>query len=480
MQFKAFLNGRALTVYPARMSAFPLTRVWSGRQRPLDQTAVSVFVTFDLETDSELRIEIPEPGPSAAEIRPLESDIPRRIEGNFLILRLSHPCQFTVETGGRQNALHVFVNPPFREEHGHDELVFGPGEHDAGILVPHSGQTIRIEEGAVVYGAVFAYRADNVRIVGRGILDSSRLCRGNDVSQGESEFLRLIRRMNLTERDAAYMGSVVAYGCKNFVMDGVILRDSPFWTVIIRNGCRDVRLNNIKLIGQWRYNSDGIDVCSSENTVIRNSFIRTFDDCIVARNACLDGESGDLDGLTVENCVLACDWGKSLEVWLGDHTGEIRNVLFRNCSLIHLSAIAMDVTTWFGSRDSRARNIRFENITVNLGEKFYSQQIQNADGERYLWKTDCQPLLIVINCDRLGVNLGNQACKRTKTFSDYSILYENIRFSGIHCIGSGSLLPALVSSKFEQHRICKVELTDTDVSEVRISGNVRDFSLNSK
>lgn len=480
MQFRAFFNDRPLTVHQARVSAMMLNRVWPGRQRPLDQTELSGFVSFDLEEAGELRIEIPEPWPSAAEIRPLEAEIPRRIEGNALILRLTHPRQFTVEVGGRHSTLHVFVNPPFCEEHCADEMVFGPGEHEAGIIIPHSGQTIRIEEGAVVYGAIFARCVDNVRVVGRGILDSSRIRRGNDTSDGESGFARLIRHLGMPERDASYMGAVVAYGCRNFVMEGIVLRDSPFWSVIVRNGCCDVLLDNIKLIGQWRYNSDGIDVCASKNTVIRNSFIRSFDDCIVARSPYLSGETGDLDGLTVENCVLACDWGKSLEVWLGDQPGEIRNVSFRNCSLIHLAAIAMDITTWYGSSCGRVSNVSYENIAVNLGEKFYSQQIQNSDGEQYQWKTDCPPRLLVIGCDKLGKNTGNQHCERSDDLSKFNICYTDIRVSGIRCVGGGNRLASVVSTSFAGHRICGVTLNNVDTSECRIVGDVQHFSLNNQ
>lgn len=34
---------------------------------------------------------------------------------------------------------------------------------------------------------------------------------------------------------------------------------------------------NVKLVGLWRYNADGIDICNSQDVVIRNSFVRAFD-----------------------------------------------------------------------------------------------------------------------------------------------------------------------------------------------------------
>jgi hypothetical protein len=39
-----------------------------------------------------------------------------------------------------------------------------------------------------------------------------------------------------------------------------------------------VDISNYKLIGLWRYNSDGIEICNSEDVTIRDSFVRSFDD----------------------------------------------------------------------------------------------------------------------------------------------------------------------------------------------------------
>ena len=97
-------------------------------------------------------------------------------------------------------------------------------------------------------------------------------------------------RCGLPLRDKKYTSALVAYDCENLTIDGIIIRDAMLWTVIVRNHCRKVLIDNIKIIGQWRYNSDGIDICASEDVVVRNSFIRAFDDCFIARGAYLEGE----------------------------------------------------------------------------------------------------------------------------------------------------------------------------------------------
>ena len=109
-------------------------------------------------------------------------------------------------------------------------------------------------------------------------------------------------------------------------IEGITLKDSMFWSLIVRNHCENIVIDNIKIIGQWRYNSDGIDICSSKNVTVKNSFVRSFDDCFVARAPYLKDETEDVENITVENCVMWCDWGKSLEIWCGNKPCAIRNI----------------------------------------------------------------------------------------------------------------------------------------------------------
>ena len=101
-----------------------------------------------------------------------------------------------------------------------------------------------------------------------------------------------LKNTGLSDIDCYYSGILTVHNGKGVVLDGIILRDSPMRTPIVRNGCRDVCMNNIKIIGQRRYNSDGVDICNSNACVLQNSFVRSFDDCVVARAPYLDREAG--------------------------------------------------------------------------------------------------------------------------------------------------------------------------------------------
>ena len=60
------------------------------------------------------------------------------------------------------------------------------------------------------------------------------------------------------------------------------MKDPAGWAAVPYY-CNGVTFDNVKLIGFWRYNADGIDIVNSSNVTIKNSFLRTFDDCIAIK-----------------------------------------------------------------------------------------------------------------------------------------------------------------------------------------------------
>ena len=72
-------------------------------------------------------------------------------------------------------------------------------------------------------------------------------------------------------------------GVRNAKIGGIILRDPQEWAGVRPQQCENIDIDNLKLIGFWRYNADGIDIVSSRNVTIRNCFVRAFDDNIVIK-----------------------------------------------------------------------------------------------------------------------------------------------------------------------------------------------------
>jgi hypothetical protein len=339
--FSLAVEGREVFVYQARVSAWPINQVWPGYQRPVDQTEIASFAYFDCSGPVKVELNTTREIESVT-IRPLSYGIESLIEGDKISFELPGPCQIAVEVNDYHRAFHLFANPMETDRPGPDDpgvYYFGPGRHEAGTIELNSGESVYIEGGAIVHGNIQATDAENIKVSGRGILDAS----------------------NIGRFDARQM--VSAWSCENLTVEGIIFRDPHVWTIVPVN-CTDVRISNVKLIGLWRYNADGIDLVNSQDVLIEDCFVRAFDDNIVLKgmkNRRIETGARSLKNIRVRNCVLWNDWGRALEIGAETVADTISGVTFEDCDIIHFVHIAMDVQN--GDR-AVVRDILFTNIRV--------------------------------------------------------------------------------------------------------------------
>lgn len=335
--YEVCVNGSPVFVYKARVSKYPINQVWPGYQRPLDQTEIAAFACFDFHKGDVITV-TPKEVIKTCVIRPSSYGIKHTIEDNTIRFKVGKPCQIVVEVNGYHKALHLFVNPKklARKPDLNDPKVhyFGPGIHEAGIIQVKSGETVYVDEGAVVYGCVRGVDVKNVTITGKGILDGSKMERPDGWGgEGVTDIVR---------------GAIIGLQrARNVRISGVVLRDPSMWTVVPQN-CEHIVIDNVKLIGLWRYNADGIDLCNSSHARIKDSFLRTFDDGIVIKGldfACMDGYKIIRD-IKVKNCVLWCDWGRALEIGAETYADELTDIRFKNCEIVRFTHYAVDVQSW--------------------------------------------------------------------------------------------------------------------------------------
>lgn len=460
MSYHVYVSGRKMEPYRVKVSAMPFNQVWAGTQRPAQQSEEAYVVSFDMDSPVELEVEL-ENDFDGYEIRPLSKSFSHKRNGRKIFLSIDHPMQFTLEIDGSHNALHIFANPVSQKPQG-DVIYYGKGEHKADLIWLESNQTLYLDEGAIVHGIVYAKDAENVRIMGRGILDASIYRRGNDDSAGGREVIDALLSRGFSPIDMKYHGNLVLNHCKNCLVEGVILCDAPMWSTIIRNDCENITLDNIKIVGQWRYNSDGINICTSKNVTVKNCFVRSFDDCIITRGAYLEGEQGNVENVLVENCVLWCDWGKSLETWCGHKPTEIKNVTFRNNYLIHLNATAMNITVWYGSEHSLVDQILYENIFIDLDEKYLFNALQKNASHSFEKVFGFIPYAVKVSIEKLGkmVDLGSQSCEEMDDYSGFDVSFKNITYRNVQYFGKGCDLPVMVKKHSEIHTIENLKAID--------------------
>ncbi|MBQ2956477.1 MAG: right-handed parallel beta-helix repeat-containing protein [Clostridia bacterium] len=434
--YRVLVNGREAELNRARVSACPYNRRWPGHQRTEDQTEIIEFLSMETDGPAEIEIEAPEAFERVC-VRPLSLGIVPETEGKKIRFRLENPVYLTVEPYGRRNALHLFADGAAAYDIGEDEsvLYFGPGEHDAGMIELKSGQTLLIDEGAVVYGCIRATDAENIRIIGRGILDNSRnrakilyevLAEGNDMAVNNAERLHTVQ---------------MEY-CTNVEIDGITIRDSLVYN-IRPVGCRNMTIRNVKIIGCWRYNSDGIDMHNCENVLIENCFLRTFDDSICVKgfdcyyegdveaavNAAMyrNGEKYDVfRNVLVRRCVIWNDWGKALEIGAETRAEAISDIVFEDCDVIHVTGPVLDC---MNVDYADVHDVVYRDIRVEYDDVIPRPAIQKKDGVKYeeipADKEYAPPLMCVEVLYHPEYSAGGNRRGRNRR-----ILFENISLTG--------------------------------------------------
>ena len=432
-------NGEPVKVEEMRVSAVPYNRFWNGVQRPLDQTKTAYFAAFDSKRGGELK---------------LEDGQSRKIDG---------PGKYTFDVEGGRTQLHVFVDPPWRHRHVPDEIYFGPGEHFPGVIAPTNGQTVCIDRGAVVHGTIFIFNATNVTVTGRGILELSDLKRADPESAihryVKSLGLPEVERKDRPETDANMSCTAfVAYGCGNLKVEGITIRDAPRWTMQIRNNCQGVTIDNVKILGSWRYNNDGIDLCSSSRIHVKDCFIRTYDDNVVVRSPWLEAETEDCRDILVEDCTFWCDWGKTFTVCTADKDCTIENVVMRRCRVENAVHAVCDVVSHHGTKETVVRDVLFEDIEVVNRPDRLEPKLQRGDAP-FVAEPAHDLYLAIVKTGELGRDLGNQKRGEMRNPSWYHIDYGNITFRNIRVTGEGkSPLKAYFGTKVPRHTIRNLSL----------------------
>jgi polygalacturonase len=153
------------------------------------------------------------------------------------------------------------------------------------------------------------------------------------------------------------------YRCKNILMDGITIINSPMW-VIHPVLSENITISNVSVISHGP-NNDGCNPESSKNILIQDCFFDTGDDCIAiksGRNA--DGRRLDVpsENIIVRRCTMRDGHGG---VVMGSEiSGNVKNVFAEDCIMDspNLDRIIRIKTN--STRGGIIENINIRNINV--------------------------------------------------------------------------------------------------------------------
>lgn len=326
-------------------------------QVDLDKPQDASMVQFDMGSPVEVMVKKNNGTVREVAIRPLNNNIACRQVQNAVFFTLDKPQNLSVEfNGDRLHNLHLFANPMEEEVYSEEAkgvMFFGPGIHrpkdlpNNQIRIP-SNTTVYLAPGAVLKAKLLVDNAENVRIIGRGILDHP------------------VRGIEITD-------------AKNVLIDGITVVNPEHYTVF-GGGSSEIVIRNLKTFSckSW---SDGIDMMCCRKVLVDNVFLRTGDDCIALYNHRWNWWGGSSD-ITVRNSVLWADVAHPINI--GGHgdpdslTGEvIENLTFHNIDILEHDEddpLYQGCMTVDCGDKNWVRNVLFEDIRVeNIqeGRLFY-------------------------------------------------------------------------------------------------------------
>jgi polygalacturonase len=201
---------------------------------------------------------------------------------------------------------------------------------------------------------IYAYEQENIAVTGKGILDGQGSNdnwwswkgrsdvgweKGQPRQNEDRDKLFEMAENNIPpeERifgDGHYLrpNFIQPYKCKNILVEGVTLKNSPMWfihPVLSQN----ISVLNVRIEGLGP-NNDGCNPESCKDVLIKDCYFNTGDDCIAIKS----GRNNDgrrinepSENIIVQNCIMK--EGHGGVVMGSEISGGVRNVYAENCEM---------------------------------------------------------------------------------------------------------------------------------------------------
>lgn len=231
---------------------------------------------------------------------------------------------------------------------------------------------------------IYAYEQTNIAITGEGTLDGQGKAgfwkwHGNpryggnpDVINQKADRAKLYKMMddNVPVKDRIFGEGhwlrpqfIQPYKCKNVLIEGVEIIDSPMWEVhpVL---CENVTVRKLKIVTHGP-NNDGCDPECCKDVLIEDCYFDTGDDCIAIKS----GRNNDgrrvgvaTENVIVRNCIFKDGHGG---ITVGSEcSGGFRNLFAENNRLDSPDLWTALRIKNNASRGGKIENLYFRNITV--------------------------------------------------------------------------------------------------------------------
>jgi len=282
---------------------------------------------------------------------------------------------------------------------------------------------------------IYSYQSVNVAITGKGEIDGNGKEMFDKWKKLEKPAIDRLRQMGndsvpVYERvfgDGWYLRPCMIqfFGCKNVLVDGVKIYDSPFW-IIHPVYCNNVIVRNV-YIDSNNYNNDGCDPESSTNVLIENVDFNVGDDGIAIKSG--RDQDGWRVGQATENVIIRnCHFARWAITIGSEMSGGVRNIFIEDCKI-----------------DSCRNGIYFKS-NLDRGGFFENLYMRNIEADFCLWG------MINFRTDYHGYRGGN-----------YPTQFRNITIENIKCNRVDSV--AIMANGVPEAKLYNITLRNIKVKQ---------------
>jgi len=258
---------------------------------------------------------------------------------------------------------------------------------------PQISSIIGKEKWSLSRGFVIIDKCKDVSIRGYGMINGQgRSARRNAIVLNDIEDEGRFRNFIITRSE-------------NVLLEDIISADPGEWNTHILSSknvtCLKVKLmnelkynpvkGNLDLVGRDNLNTDGFDLDASSNILVKECFGYCADDNIAIKTSEYSGLLGNIDNVTIENCVFLTQ-KSALKV--GTETGGtyMKNILFKNNDVLE-SDRGISVYCYDGAEISAIYdNNRIEKNITDSRQALVSIEVKPRFPESRVGKADIQIL----------------------------------------------------------------------------------------
>lgn len=349
---EVYIGNNRLPLYSVLVNT---SQVWTPDDYKRKASGVGYF---ELDGKVEVTVKLPYDINYKSKLRPLSAGIipVANLEERSLTFEISSTGNYVLEINGDiSRTIHFFVSEITKEKFKPDTekyLYFEPGIHtkDNNSLIDQNNQitltsntTVFLAPGAVVRGRFYARDAEEIKILGKGIISGSTF-----------------------ERNARTGSATIPIdfnNCRNVHLSDFSILDPAGWAVnfyFIENS----KIENLKIITS-RSNGDGISIQSCKGITVDGCFVRSWDDGLVVKNyPRWENHSvhGETKNIVFSNCTLWTDLAQAMEIGYETVGKVMENIKFSNITVLH--ALHKPVISIHNGNNAEIKNVLWERITV--------------------------------------------------------------------------------------------------------------------